>query len=147
MPFTGLSPVCPCPTTGHRIQDTSHHRCVEEGPPPSTCWQHFYCSSPQACWPSLPQGHIAGSWSTCCSLDSQVHFCKAIFYPASMQPLPIHGLLHPRCRTLHCLCHFVEVSQHIFPLCWGIFSTLITPPHLLSVINLPRVYSIPLLLH
>lgn len=33
--------------------------------------------------------------------NSQVHFCKADFYLLSIQPIPTHMLLHPRCRPLH----------------------------------------------
>ena len=38
------------------------------GSPPLTCWPNSFSCTPGYCWPSCPQGHTAGSWTTCCPL-------------------------------------------------------------------------------
>ena len=55
------------PRTGHNFPDVaSPGQTRGEGQPPSTCWPHFFKSSPGYHWPSWPQKHTAGTWSTCC---------------------------------------------------------------------------------
>jgi len=110
-PFSGLSCLFSTkePRTGY---STLASPCRNRGTewPPSPCWPcSFQC-------PSWPQGHIAGSWLTCCSPGYTAPALQSCF--AAGQPLTCADARDhiPKCLLSHgeCVVH-AAIASKLFP--------------------------------
>lgn len=86
------------PGTGQSTSMGSHQWWEEESLP-CTCCLPCCWENPGCCWPSLSQGHIADSCSTCPSRPPGP-FLKICFPAVCASMYWCMGLFLPRCRTL-----------------------------------------------
>lgn len=74
-------------------------------------WQlHEYQSRPECSWPSLLQGHTAGSCLTCCSQEHQDLSLQNCFSDSQLWPVLFHWVIPSRSKT-----EFSPVGLHKVP--------------------------------
>lgn len=141
------------PRTGHSASDAASPGQSRRGEkPPSTCWPHSSSCAPEYHWLPWSQGHIAGSWFTCCPPGPPGPSLQS-FFPAD-QPLMgtgAWGYSSPGGGPCTCLCWnswgyslpnslacpgIVE-WQHSFLVCRP------SPPSFVSSASLLRAHSVP----
>ena len=126
-------PVCPChfptgePRTGPRTPDV-FYQCLVKGKNHSLVM--LFLMQPRCCWPPLPQGHIAGSWSTCCPLGPSGPFlqsCFPFYLPPDcavyeVLPFQLQDFAFPFVKF-----HDIPVSPFLQPV-WGSSEVQTCPP-------------------
>lgn len=80
---------------------------------PQTCWKYFFYCSWGYNFYFLLQGHMASSWSTWYSPETQIFFFGAAFHLASLEHIVVHKAGPPHLHLLNfsaCLhvSHFLQ---------------------------------------